>query len=208
MSKITALQPSKNGKNVNIFIDGTFSFSIGKEVVIKENLRGGTVLSFKQIEKLKDDDIFRKYLHIALSFISSRPRSEKEVRQRLRRSECKNNMVDRIITHLKEQGLVDDIAFAQYWKDNRLSFSPRSQSLIKQELRIKGIDNTIADEVAEDIDNEESAYKAGLKKVRLFSGLDYDGFRHKLFNHLRYRGFHYEIIERVSDRLWQELHNT
>jgi regulatory protein len=207
MNKITALQISKNRKNVDIFIDGTFSFSIDKELVIKENLKDGTNLSLKRIEQLKLNDLSHKCLHIALSFISRRPRSEKEVRQRLRRSQCTNDTTDRVIAHLKERGLINDAAFAQYWKENRLSFSPRSKSLIKQELRKKGIDNVLADEVANDIDNEGSAYRAAQKKARLLSSLDYDGFHHKLFNYLRYRGFHYEIIERVSERLWQEKNN-
>ena len=207
MGKITSLQKSKNGKKITVFIDGAYSFSIDKEVALNAELKDGYTLSLEQIEELQLKDIHYRCLQASLSFINFRPRSEREVRQRLKRHKFASDISEQVIIYLKNQGLVNDITFAQYWKDNRLSFSPRSKILIMQELRQKGIANELANEITEDIDNEDSAYRAGLKKARLLSNHNYDEFRHKLHNYLRYRGFHWEIIDRISDRLWQEINN-
>ncbi len=53
--------------------------------------------------------------------------------------------------------MVDDMAFAQFWKDNRESFSPRSQWLTKLELRRKGVASDIIDQIVDTIDDEDSA---------------------------------------------------
>jgi regulatory protein len=112
--------------------------------------------------------------------------------------------VDKVVIGLKERGLIDDVAFAQYWRDNRLSFRPRSRRLIKLELRQKGVAAETANEVVEGFSDESAAYEVGLKKARVLSGLDYREFHRYLSDHLRRRGFDYETIRSAVARLWQE----
>ncbi len=59
-----------------------------------------------------------------------------------------------------------------------------------------------ADEVTSELDDETSAYKAGLRKMRSLTSADYDEFRLRLFSYLRRRGFSYEVAGRVVERLW------
>jgi regulatory protein len=140
-----------------------------------------------------------------LHYLGYRPRSEAEVRKRLRRRGFNDEVVDKVIIGLKERQLIDDVAFAQYWRDNRLSFRPRSRRLIKLELRRKGVSAETANEVLADLDDESAAYEAGLKKTRVLSGLEYPEFRRYLSDHLRRRGFDYGAIDSAVARLWQEL---
>jgi len=99
---------------------------------------------------------------------------------------------------------VDDMAFAQFWKDNRESFSPRSQWLTKLELRRKGVAGDIIDQVVDAVDDYDSAYRAALSKARSLPLSDYQGFRRRLGGYLRRRGFSYEVIVNTVERLWQE----
>ncbi|KAK8809509.1 hypothetical protein WA158_000452 [Blastocystis sp. Blastoise] len=50
------------------------------------------------------------------------------------------------IEQLKNEGLIDDIAFTQWYIENRQSFSPRSNMKITQELLQKGVSNDIIKE--------------------------------------------------------------
>ena len=139
MRKITALRVSRGRKKrVNVFLDGKFAFSLETEVVAKEGLQVGQELSISQIEALARSDQFQRCLNAAAHYLSYRPRSESEIKERLHRRGFNGDSVEAVIAKLKEQGLVDDVAFAQFWKDNRESFSPRSQRLTKLELRRKG----------------------------------------------------------------------
>jgi regulatory protein len=201
---ITALRINDRKKQVNIFIDGSFSFSISEEIAATSGLKVSQHLSAAQIEKLKKADLYHNCFGAALNYLSYRPRSEAEVKQRLHRRGFNDDLVDKVIVGLKNRRLVDDVAFAEYWRDNRLSFRPRSRRLLKLELRRKGVAAEIANDVVEGLDDESAAYEVGLKKARFLSGLEYREFYHYLSNHLRQRGFDYETIRSVVARLWQE----
>ena len=206
MAKITALRVGRGQrKRVNVSLDGRFAFSLEAEVAIKEGLQVGQELSTSQIEALARSDHFHRCLNAANHYLSYRPRSESELRERLHQRGFNGDSVEAVLAKLKEQGLVDDMAFAQFWKGNRESFSPRSQWLTKLELRQKGVANNIIDQIADTIDDEDSAYRAALSKARSLSLSDYQSFRRRLADYLKRRGFGYGVINHTVERLWQEL---
>lgn len=204
MGTITTLRVNDRKKQVKVFIDGSFSFAVGKEMAAAARLEVGQNLSVEQIAKLKQTDIFQSCWVTALKYLGYRPRSEAEVRNRLRRRGFSGEVVDKTIAVLKERRLIDDMAFAQYWTDNRISFRPRSRRLIQLELRHKGVATETVDRVVNNLDDANAAYKAGFKKARALSSLDYDEFRSRLSGYLRRRGFDYDTIGSVVTRLWQE----
>jgi regulatory protein len=206
MGTITALRLNARKKQVNVFVDGLFSLSIANELAVINRLQVGRSLSSAQIEELKKANLSQNCTEAAVHYLSYRPRSEHEVRQRLRRRGFDNNTVDEVIMKLKDRGLIDDVAFSEYWRNNRLSFSPRSARLINLELRQKGVAKETANEAVEDLNEENSVYEAGLKKARRLTSLDYDCFRSRLYDYMIRRGFSYEKIRHVIDRLWQEIH--
>lgn len=204
MKTISAVKVQRRGRErANIFLDGTFAFSLGREVVEEQGLYPGQVLTDSQIEELVGTDLFGKCYNAALRLLSYRPRSDAEIRTRLSRRFGKE-IIDRVLLQLKARQMVDDAAFAQFWRENRESFSPRSKRLLKLELRQKGIDPEVVDEVLEGFDDDESAYRAAKRKGRTLER-DYETFRRKLGAFLGRRGFSYGVIKRTIERLWQEL---
>jgi regulatory protein len=201
---ITALRSNDRKKQTDVFIDGLFSFAIATELAITNRLEVDRQLSVGQIKELKEADLQHSCLDAALHFLSYRPRSEKEVRQRLRRRGFNGKIIDEVILKLRERRLIDDAAFSEYWRNNRLSFSPRSVRQIKLELRQKGVATETADDAVKDLDDDNSVYEAGLKKARRLSGLDYDDFRRRLYDYLRRRGFGYGNVKGAVARLWEE----
>lgn len=203
MNTITAIEDQKRRKDrVNVFLGGSFAFSLDREVVQQQGLCPGQSLSDSQIDELVRVDLFGKCLEAALHLLSYRPRSEAEIRQRLYRR-FEKETIDRVVLHLQERQIVDDAAFARFWTENRESFSPRSKRLLKMELRRKGIDSEVVDEVLGGVDDEESAYRAAQRKGHNL-GKDYETFRQKLGAFLGRRGFSYDVINRTIERLWQE----
>ena len=204
MGTITALRSNDRKKQVDVFIDGLFSFVISTELAVTNRLEVGRLLSVGQIEELKEANLQHSCLDAALYFLSYRPRSESEVRQRLRRRGFNGKVIDDVILKLSERRLIDDAAFSEYWRNNRLSFSPRSGRLIKIELRQKGVPAETTNEAVKDLDDDNSVYEAGLRKARRLSGLDYDDFRRRLYDYLRRRGFNYANVKGAVARLWEE----
>jgi regulatory protein len=205
MRKVTAIRAGRGrGKRVNIFLDGKFAFSLEAGVALKENLEIGQELSEGNIEALTRADLRHRCLNAAIHYLSYRLRSEAELRQRLQRRGFDGDNVEAALAKLREQGLVNDLAFAQFWKDNRQSFSPRSQWLTRLELRQKGVAGDIIDQVVADVDDEDSAYRAALSRARSLPRSDYQSFRRRLGEYLRRRGFGYRVISHTVERLWQE----
>ncbi len=205
MKKVTAIRAGKGrSKRVNVFLEGKFAFSLRAEVAAKEDVQLQQELSAEQIEALARSDHFHRCFEAAVHYLSYRPRSESELRERLYRRGFGDDSVEAVIARLKEQGLVDDAAFAQFWKDNRQSFNPRSQWLTGLELRQKGVASEIIDQTVGAIDDEGSAYRAALNKARSLPLSDYQGFRHRLGGYLRRRGFNYEVINHTVKKVWQE----
>jgi len=204
MTKVTALRVGRSRQRVNVFLDGKFAFSLEAEVALKEGLQVGQELSSSQIEALVRSDHFHRCLNATVHYLSYRPRSESEVRERLQRRGFDGDSIEAVIAKLKEQGLISDIAFAQFWKDNRESFSPRSQWLTRLELRRKGVTTDIIDQVVDEVDDADNAYRAALSKARGLPLSDYQGFRRRLGDYLKRRGFGYEVINHTVERIWQE----
>jgi regulatory protein len=187
-----------------VFLDGKFAFSLDNELIIKESLKVGRELSPPDIAALTGADLFQRCLNAALHFLSFRPRSESEIRDRLERQGYDSENIDRAIAQLKRLSLVDDTAFAEFWKENRNSFRPRSRKMVKLELRRKGLETDVIDGVVENIDDKENAYRAALVKARTLSTTDFGVFQRKLGGYLQRRGFDYAVINAVVRQLWQE----
>ncbi len=143
-------------------------------------------------------------MDVALRFLSYRPRSEAEVRRRLIK-DFPTSRVEETIVRLKDKGLLDDAAFARFWRDNRERHRPRSKAIIRQELFQKGINRNVADEALEGLDEEASAIRAGRKLLRRLRGVGSESFRSKMVSHLGRRGFSYGVAGRATEALWQEL---
>lgn len=205
MMKITGLKARKSlEKRVNVLLDGKPALDLLAEVALKEGLRVGQELTESRLEALAGRDHDQRCLNAAVRYLGYRPRSESEIRQRLLRRGFDSEAAEKTLARLKEQGLVDDAAFARLWKDNRESFSPRSRRLTGLELRRKGLPADVIESVTSEIDESDSAYRAALVKARRLPLSDYQFFRRRLGEYLRRRGFGYGIINETVARVWQE----
>ena len=201
---ITALKAQeRNPKRVNVYLDSRYAFSLA--AIEAARLRRGQVLSDEDIEGLKDRDSFEKAHDRALRFLSYRPRSEAEVRRYLRGKAVSPAIEEEVIERLTRAKLLDDLAFARYWVENRESFNPRGLRMLRHELRQKGLDEETIAQALTDLDEEGSAYRVATRRGRRLAHLDQVSFRQKLRAYLLRRGFPHEVVNLVVERIWQEL---
>ena len=153
---------------------------------------------------MTDNSSLQDCLNAVYRYLSYRPRSEGEIRQWLRRRGFAGETTETVMARLREQNLSDDFAFARFWKDNRLSFRPKSKRLIEKELRDKRVATEIIEQVTEGIDDEQIAYELGSRRMHSLARLEYRDFYRRLASYLAYRGFGYEVIKRTAALLWRE----
>lgn len=207
MAKITKISVQKKRKDrVNLFLDDEYAFSLS--LLNAAWLKLGQELSAEKIEALKREDEYEWGKEIALRLITNRPRSKKEVRDRMREKGIEESTRERVIDRFEELDLLDDEAFARYWIDQRARFKPRGKPLLRQELRQKGVDQQIVNDLLEETDDSAAAMQAAEKKVRSLMRYPEDQFRKKLTGFLQRRGFSYQEIREVVDELWQRVAET
>ncbi|HJO83200.1 MAG: regulatory protein RecX [SAR202 cluster bacterium] len=142
----------------------------------------------------------------ALCLLAHRPRSESELRTRLNR-DFSPETVDGVLATLRDQSLVNDAEFARLWTESRNRQRPRSATALRRELLSKGISQSLADSAVDDVDDEESAHRAGAKFARRLTDADFDSFNRKLAGHLQRRGYGYAQTRQTVSALWDELHS-
>jgi regulatory protein len=204
---ITSLRFQKRTRDrVSVYLDGRFAF--GLPAVDAARLKVGQVLTDQDIERLRDLDVEQKAYDRAVRFLAYRPRSEAEVRARLRRSATDQPVIEAVIGRLKAQGYLDDAEFARFWVEERQRFSPRSVYALRQELHRKGLDDSTIATAVSSVDAAASAYEAARPRALRLSSLagnDPALFRRKIGDFLLRRGFDYEVVREVVSRLLNEI---
>jgi len=201
---ITALViQERNKERVNVFLDDEFAF--GLSMIDAARLRKGQYLTDSEIKTLKESDAVEKAYERGLRFLAQRPRSAVEIRRHLLDKGVEETAAAEALERLIGQGYVDDLAFARYWLSNRQQFRPRGTRALRFELREKGIEQAIIDEVLADLDTDEAAYEAAKDKAKRFRGYDKRAFKEKVGSFLVRRGFDYNTVRDALERLMNDL---
>jgi len=205
MKKITAITAQRNSPNrVNIYLDGEFAFGLAR--ITAAWLKTGDELSDEKIAKLQDEDSRERAYQQAMLFLGYRARSEKEIRQNLKKHEYPEGVIEYTLERLRKAGLANDNEFARAWVENRNTFHPRSKKALAIEMRQKGLDDEAIQVSLSNVDEEALAYETGLKRAARFKGLERNEFRKKLSEFLARRGFSYSIVASTVSRIWNETH--
>ena len=155
-------------------------------------------------------DDYARAMQVALRYLSFRPRTVAEVRQRVAR-DFPPPAVAQTLASLRRCGYLDDAAFALRWRDSRERRRPRGAFLLRRELRAKGVADNLIDDALADLDEAGNAYRAGQRQARRWlhgppAPLPYAAFRRKMGDYLLRRGFPGAIAHQTAARLWQECH--
>ncbi len=202
---VTAVERQRRGRRVNVSVDGRFALALGAELAAQHGVRPGRELTPGELSALAQEETRRRALESALSLLSYRPRSERELRDRLRDKRFDPDTIEKTIGRLRELGYVDDASFARFWTETRQTLRPRSRRLLVSELRRRGVSGSAADEATAGISDEEAAYDAAGRRLRALGGLEYQRFRERLGRFLTRRGFSYDVARRVIERCWAEV---
>ena len=209
--RVTALRPTKRDPDrIAVDLDGSLAFALPATLVGDERIEVGDLLDVDRVTSLLAADEASRATEAALVFLSYRPRSEKEVRDRLRRGGYEPDAIEHAIGRLHEWRYLDDADFARRWVENRTAHRPRGKRLLQQELRHKGIDGEIARDAIDDADLDETGAAEALARRRLpsYAGDEPAAIRRRLGAYLARRGYGYDVIRIALDRALGEAEDT
>ncbi len=207
--KITVIKMQQRDKNrVNVSVDGAYRFSLDMYQVIDLGIRVGKEYTENELQSLLDESAFGKLYGRTLEYTMIRPHSEKEVRDYLwrktRSTRTKDGLekpgvsqaiVDRVLERLKTKGYIDDQKFTAYWVENRSLIKGASVRKLKLELRTKGVETSIIDEVlagTERSDSDELQKVIAKKRARY-------GDERKFIAYLIGQGFNYDDVKKALE---------
>lgn len=205
MPVITSVKQQKSEKRVNIFLDGKFAFGIDLENFVKFKLKEGKELTGEEVNNIIKKSEFQKTLDKLLKFAMTRPRSEKEVRDYLKRKRVSETLNSDLFERLKYFELLDDTKFAKWWVEQRITFKKKTKKIIEQELKLKGIKIDIIKNILSETEINELSIAKDLINKKMYKWQKFDGKagvrertkKQKIAQYLIGKGFDWNVINEV-----------
>lgn len=189
-------QGVKNPNRVNVFIDGKYEFSLDVTQVVEYKLKKGMKLTAEQVAEYKKASEYGKLYQRTLEWVLSRPHSERETRDYLRKKiydkKLDNNYIEKIIEKLKLKKYLDDEKFAEWYVENRFVKKGVSIKRLRLELIKKGIKRELAEAAIAKVGRDD---EAEIKKIVAKKRAKYDD--EKLISYLVRQGFDYHLAQTV-----------
>ena len=126
----------------------------------------------RQAEGEDPESIVRSIL---LRRLSAAPRTRAELEKDLAKRGVDPDLAARVLDRFVDVGLIDDAEFARMWVESRHRGKALARSVLRQELRTKGVDKDVIDAALEQVDEDDELARARIfaeKKARLRAGED------------------------------------
>jgi regulatory protein len=154
-------------------------------------------------EKPDTSPTYEEAWNAALSYLSYRPRSRRELKRHLRRKGYPSSLVDRVLGRCEELTLLDDLSFATAFVRDRIRLRPRGVTRLEAELVGKGVSRDDARDGIRVAFEEEEVTERDLLEVtarrrwRRLARLDAGTARRRLYAHLVRSGFPPDEVQRA-----------
>ena len=150
---IHAVEPIARGDRLRIDVGADEPIELAAAVC--PTLREGDHIDEATLRALIETSADYDTREAALRLLSYRPRSVRELRDRLLRKGLDAARVDRILEGLREAGFLDDAAFAEAHTREAVRLRPRGSRRIVSELRQKGVAEATATAAVQRVMHDE-----------------------------------------------------
>jgi regulatory protein len=216
MKILSKISPQKRRKDrFSLYINDSYAFSLSYDVKEMFKLKEGMKIDDEKIEDILSYEHFGKIYGKIMRFISYKPRSRREVVDRLEKYLIKDvkdkrfhsKLKERIMLKVEDLGFVNDESYAKEYIES-VKRSDKSVGRRKAEtfLYKKGISREIIDKYIENLSwkvEEKKALAAASKKMKLLKGKRSYKNRNKVYKFLYGRGFSADVIKSVVDTLFE-----
>lgn len=198
--RITKIETQRRNNNrVSIYINDKFALGTHRDIIYKFHIEEGKIIDKDFFEGIIKSEEQKKANDYAVNLLSYRPRSQKEIEDKMKQKGYDREVIDEAIKWLIGYNLINDKDFA---KEYILSKSKKYGSKrMKIELSRKGVDEEIINEIINeeiDYDKEYSiALECAKKKLKAYEGDERNTIYRKLASYLQRRGFSYDIISKI-----------
>ncbi len=198
---------NKGAKDIIIPCDDDEFLILALEVFLKSGLKKNDELSDDHFSFFVRENRLYHIKQRAFRYLGRRLHSASELRTKLRQKGYEIEMIDQVISELKDKNYLDDSEFALVFVEEKFKSKMWSENKLKAELIKKGVKSSVISEVLSNKFSKEDDYKnaltVALKKYKILQerNLDLQTTKKKLTSFLNARGYTYETIKQVCDKL-------
>lgn len=202
MAEITSITPQKKDKSrCNIELDGKFCCGMKLDTVLKNGLKTGMSVDADFLSRLQLESEKLTALDKALKHISVSMKTEKEIRDFLKKKGYLEDVTEYVLAKMKDYGYVDDETFASSYTEG--ASRRKGSRLIQLELRQKGVDEQIIESALLSLTDETESAKRCLAKYMRGKTFDEATIR-KAYRNLLSKGFDYDTAKQAIESLKNE----
>ena len=194
--KITDIRPRRKGLSA-VYIDGEYALSLDTQTLLEHRIDIGREFDDEELHDLIESSNERRAKEKALWLISYRSHSKKELRDKISRT-CDRQSAEKAVERMEELGLVNDRDYAERCAQTLIFSKHMSKRGAAMELRRKGIESEIINEVLDDIEVDEREQIQAVIE-RKYPKIDDEKIRRRAVAALQRLGYGWEDIKAVIE---------
>lgn len=198
---------NKGTKDIIIHCDDDEYLILALEVFLKSGLKKNDELSDERFSFFVRENRLYRIKQRAFRYMGRRLHSASELRTKLRQKGYEIEMIDQVISELKDKNYLDDSEFASVFVEEKFRSTMWSERKLKAELVKRGVKSSVISEVISNKFSKEVNYNnaltVALKKYKMLQerNLDLQTTKKKLISFLNTRGYNYETIKQVCAKI-------
>ena len=175
---------------------------ITEDTIVRFMLSRDKVISKEELTEIQDFAQFSYGKNLALYHLSFKARTEKEVREYLKKYDIEDTIASQVIANLKDENWVNDRQYAySIINTNQLS-GDKGPYVLAQKLAQKGISKSTIEDIQNDFDFTEVAQRVAEKLLKKYTGkLPARALQEKIIQNLTNKGFSYSDAKSAFDGL-------
>ena len=198
--KITKLEKKK--RLYLMELDHQQTSYITEDTIVRFMLSRDKVISKEELTEIQDFAQFSYGKNLALYHLSFKARTEKEVREYLKKYDIEDTIANQVIANLKDENWINDRQYTYaIINANQLS-GDKGPYLLSQKLAQKGVPKSTIENVLKDFDFTEVAQRVAEKLLKKYTGkLPARALQEKIIQNLTNKGFSYSEAKSAFDNL-------
>lgn len=198
----------RNKKKFEVKLDNGFSCFLIDEMIVKYHLKTNKEISEEQLLLIALESEKSEGFSRALHSLERTTKTEREMRQFLKKKQLSDVAIDAIIEKLKEYNYIKDSEYAKQY----VSYASKSKGkrLLAFELKNKGVKQSLIEQATSMIEDESEVVKQVATKFMRTKTSSKENIA-KLFRHLLSKGFEYSDIKTAIKEMnmqWEDEHES
>lgn len=193
--ELTAAEPRRRGL-VQLFLDGEAAVKLDAQVFLQSGLKPGDQVSDQELFELIQVSDARRAQEKALYLLEYRNYSKRELTEKIARTAASREAAQAAAGRMEELGLIDDRRFGEDYAKELFSRKGYGARRAAQELRRKGLDQELVQELVEKYGSPEQSGE-NIRRVleKKYPGWQADEkVRRRAFAALQRLGYSYQEV--------------